>query len=47
MIRPIAIPKGFKLNKDGKLVKTSIARSVSDKIRERKSKKTKPVRRTP
>ncbi len=46
MTRPIAIPKGFKI-KDGKIVKTSTARSVSDKIRERKSKKTKPVRKTP
>lgn len=39
MTRPIAI-KGYKL-KDGKLVKVSTARSVSDKIRERKSKRVK------
>jgi hypothetical protein len=36
--------KGYKI-KDGKLVKQSTARSVSDKIREKKSTKQKPVKR--
>jgi hypothetical protein len=31
--------------KDGKLIKKSSARSVSDKIREKKSTKQKPVKR--
>jgi hypothetical protein len=42
-VRPIRI-KGYKA-KAGRLVKVSTARSVSDKIREKKSKKARPVRR--
>ena len=38
------LPAGTRL-KDGKLVKAQ-PRSVSDKIRQRKSKRIKPVRRT-
>lgn len=37
--------KGLKL-KDGKLLKISKAQSVSQRIRERTSKRIKPVRRT-
>lgn len=37
--------KGMKL-KDGKLVKISTAKNVSQRIRERTSKRIKPVRRT-
>lgn len=43
MTRPVAI-KGFRL-KDGKLVRVSAARSVSDKIKERKSKQVRAARR--
>lgn len=42
-MRPIKI-KGYK-HKAGRLEKVSTARSVSDKIREKKSQKAKPVRR--
>lgn len=39
------LPKSYKLTKDNKLKKITTG-SVSDKIRQRKSKKVKPVRRT-
>lgn len=42
MTRPITI-KGYKL-KDGKLMKVSTARSASDRIRQRKSKRVKVAR---
>lgn len=38
MTRPITL-KGYKLDKSGKVAKASAARSVSDKIRQRKSKR--------
>jgi len=38
--------KGYKL-KDGKLVKTETRKSVSERIRQKKSKRQKVVRRTP
>jgi len=41
MTRPITIPRGYKLDANGKLKRTSTARDVSAKIRERKSKRVK------
>lgn len=38
------IPRGYKLEKD-KLVKTNKHKNIVQKIKERKSKKVKPVRR--
>ncbi len=38
--------KGYRIGKDGKLKKEQRGLSVSEKIRQRSSKKQRPVRRT-
>jgi len=43
MTRPITL-KGYKLDKSGKVVKASSARSVSDRVRQRKSKRVQTSR---
>lgn len=44
--RPITL-KGYKLDKNGKLIKQQAHQSVSDKIRQRKSKRVKVARPCP
>ncbi len=44
-MRKIALPRGFKL-KDGKVQKVATYRDASHAIRQRKSKKQRPVRRS-
>lgn len=39
--------KGIRLTKDGKVKPHKVYRDASQAIRERKSKKQKPIRRTP
>ena len=39
--------KGYKISKDGKVTKVVSYRSASDAIRAKKSKRQKPVKRTP
>lgn len=46
MTRPVKLSKSHKI-KDGKVIKTNATRSVSEKIRQRKSKRVRPVRKTP
>jgi hypothetical protein len=43
----IRVGKSFKIGKDGKLIAVPVYRDASHAIRAKKSKKQKPVKRTP
>ena len=45
MAYAIRLGKGFRIDKHGKLVKSNFHKDVSARLRERASKKIKPVRR--